>query len=400
MVIVYILETFPSYSEYFILNEITALRKQGFRIIVAAVKKGPPLYHQASSANEDTLYFGHWISPVKSAAHLYMLRKYGRRYLSVLKEEVLGGRSVAEVLRRWKHFSIAVYFLFQLRKIPFDRLHAHFLSLPSTIALIMSKLSGIAFSCSAHAHDIFTTGKPELVKKTTAAKLVITCTRFNLEYLKEMVAGDAKERIHHVYHGIDLSKWQGRKEFYPFTNGIHILTVGRLVEKKGTIYLLRAVKQLKASYALKCSIVGDGPLLPFLKEFIRQNGLEENVHLYGALEQEKIRPLYETADLFVLPCKETADGDRDGLPNVLMEALAVGVPVISTDLSAVPELIENKITGLLVPQEDPGGIAEAVILLRNDPRLYQDIVANGWEKIKKFDIHHSTHRLSQLFKGT
>lgn len=399
MVIVYILERFPSYSEYFILNEITALREQGFRIIVASVKKGPPLNDRSSSSTEPTLYFGSWFSPVKSVAHLYLLRKHGPRYWSVLREAVLAGGSVADSLRRWKHFSIAAYFLFRLRQIPVDRLHAHFLSLPSTIALIMSKLSGIEFSCSAHAHDIFTTGEPELAKKIAAAKLVITCTRFNLEYLKA-IAPEAKERIHQVYHGIDLSKWQGRKGFHPFTNGIHILSVGRLVEKKGTIYLLQAVKQLKASYEIRCSIVGGGPLLPVLKDFIRQNQLEENVHLYGALEQEKIKPLYEAADLFVLPCRETADGDRDGLPNVLMEALAVGVPVISTPVSAVPELVENRVTGLLVPQEDATAIAEAIMRLRNDTALYQYIVANGWEKIKKFDIHHSTNRLSQLLEGT
>lgn len=399
MVIVYILERFPSYSEYFILNEITALREQGFRIIVASVKKGPPL-RQALSSNEPALYLGNRISPVKSAAHLYLLRKYGRRYWAVLKEAVFAGGLAAGYLRAWKHFSIAVYFLFKLRNAPVDGLHAHFLSLPSGIALIMSKLSGIKYSCSAHAHDIFTTDKAELEKKITGARLVITCTQFNLEYLKAIVSAEAKERIHHIYHGIDLSKWQGRKGFQPFTNGIHILTVGRLVEKKGTIYLLRAVKQLKASNNIKCSIVGDGPLLPVLKEFTRQNQLEENVRFYGALEQEKIRPLYEAADLFVLPCRETADGDKDGLPNVLMEALAVGVPVISTALSAVPELIENEITGLLVPQEDAASIAKAVVRLRNDPALYQHIVANGWEKIKKFDIHHSTNRLLQLFKGT
>ncbi|HEY0058559.1 MAG TPA: glycosyltransferase, partial [Flavisolibacter sp.] len=389
----------PSYSEYFILNEITALREQGFSIIVASVKKGPPLHH-ASSSKEGTLYFGNWISPVKSVAHLYLLRKNARRYWAVVREAVLTGGSVAGSLRKWKHFSIAAYFLFRLRKIPVDRLHAHFLSLPSTIALIMSKLSGIEYSCSAHAHDIFTTGEAELARKITASRLVITCTRFNLEYLKAIAPGESKGRIHHVYHGIDLSKWQGRKGFHPFKNGIHILSVGRLVEKKGTVYLLQAVKQLKKSYGIKCSIVGEGPLLPVLKDFIRQHQLEENVHLYGALEQEKIKPLYEAADLFVLPCKKTVDGDRDGLPNVLMEALAVGVPVISTALSAVPELIENEVTGLLVPQEDAGSIAEAVMRLMNDPTLYQDIVANGWKKIKKFDIHQSTGRLSQLFRGT
>lgn len=389
MTIVYILDTFPSYSEYFILNEIASLRAKGLRIVIASVKKGPPL--KEASGNE--VFYARLFSP---AAHLYLLRRNGRRYRAVLKE-LLSAKPAAGTLRAWKHFSLAVYFLYRLRKIPVDRLHAHFLSLPASIALIMSKLSGIEYGCSAHAHDIFTTGKAELQEKIAAAKTVITCTEFNLAYLKALVSGEAAERIHHIYHGIDLSKWPGREEFHPFKKGIHLLTVGRLVEKKGTIYLLQAVERLKTYGAIKCSIVGDGPLLPYLKSFVEQHQLEGHVHFYGALEQEKIRSLYEVADLFVLPCVETKEGDKDGLPNVLMEALATGVPVISTALSAVPELIEDKVTGLLLPQGDAESIARAVLHLRDNRALYEELVVNGWEKIKKFDIRLSTEKLAQLF---
>lgn len=389
MTIVYILNTFPSYSEYFILNEIDALRAKGFRIVIASVKKGPPV--QAASGNE--VFYARLFSP---SAHLYFLRRSGRRYRAVWKE-TLSDKKAPGALRAWKHFSLAIYFLYRLRKVPIDRLHAHFLSLPASIALIMSKLSGIGCSCSAHAHDIFTTDKAELQEKINTAKMVITCTEFNLSYLKALVPAEAAKRIHHVYHGIDLSKWPKREGFHPFKNGIHLLTVGRLVEKKGTIYLLQAVERLKTYGTIQCSIIGDGPLLPYLKAFVEQHQLEGNVHFHGALEQEKIKSLYEAADLFVLPCIETNEGDQDGLPNVLMEALATGVPVISTVLSAIPELIEDKATGLLLPQADAESIAKAVLHLKDNRPLYEELLTNGWEKIKKFDIRLSTEKLAQLF---
>jgi colanic acid/amylovoran biosynthesis glycosyltransferase len=401
VVIAYVLGLFPSYSEYFILNEILALRKQGFKILVLSINKGPALEIDADDLYKDVLYGKHFFSPASWMAHLYVFQLLKMRYLRVLKEAVKHKPfSALQLAIALKNFSLAVYFIFRLRKRPIHQLHAHFLSLPASVAVLMSKLMNTPFSCSAHAHDIYITEKSELVNKILFAKFVITCTRYNAVYLSSIVAAKQQVKIHQIYHGIELDNWKRRTvDQQAFDQQqIQVLTVARLVEKKGLIYLLQAVKILKEQgYPVTCSVVGDGPLLESLQNYLHHQGLKETVHLHGALPQKEIISFYEQADVFVLPCIETAAGDKDGLPNVLLEALAVGIPVIATSISAVPELIDHEVTGLFVPQKDAASIAKAILRLKNENALYNSIIMNGWEKVKAFDIQNSTNQLCTLF---
>lgn len=368
--------------------------------MILSINKGPAF--DSSVLYNEVKYDKHFFSPVKWVAHLYVLKRQKTRYIRVLKDELMNNRfCVLHNVRTLRNFSTAAYFLFQLRKIPIDQLHAHFLSLPATIGMLMSKISGVDLSCSAHANDIFTTKKEELVIKMRHVKFIVSCTGYNVDYLKKMSTAVTKTVIHHIYHGIDLAKWPRKKvNFNRITDHeIHILSIGRLVEKKGLIYLLEAVYILKSKgHIVKCSIVGDGPLHQSFLSYIRDHQLEKTVYFLGALPQKEIRPFYEKADLFVLPCIEAANGDKDGLPNVLIEALAVGLPVVTTPVSAIPELIEHEVTGLLVPEKDSDCLANAILRLKKDTTLYHSLVKMGWEKVKDFNIEKSTNQLCKLFE--
>lgn len=396
MSIAFILGEYPSVSESFIRNEIFELRKRGIQIIMLAIKKGVG----ADNENE-VIYDGNLIASTKLLAHFYYIFRHSRSYFKALGRILFSGkRSIIQRGRDLKNFSKSIYFLFRLRKTDCMHLHAHFLSQPASIAMMMSSISGLKFSCSAHAHDIYTTPISDLKEKLKRSLFTVTCTRFNKDFLSNLSKEDRK--LHHVYHGIDFSKWPQKKFGATFSEAaeLHILCVGRLVEKKGIIYLLKAILELKQrGFQVRCNIVGDGPLSGILNDFITDHHLENEINLAGALSADLVVPFYEKADLFVLPCIEMNNGDKDGLPNVLLEALATGIPVITTPVSAIPELIEHHLTGLLVPEHDYLSIAEAIIRLRADQELYNRLIANGRKKVEAFDIKVSTGELFDVFQS-
>jgi colanic acid/amylovoran biosynthesis glycosyltransferase len=403
VLIVYILDEFPSDSEYFILNEIIELTKRGLTIqILAMRKKKGTKSNGFGLINLKVLYDKGFFSPVKLAAHFYLLFSAGIKYFKVIKKVAKGkGSSLASLVKGLTKFSTGVYFLFLSRKLPVNHIHAHFSSVPTDIAMIMSGLSGIRFSCSAHSRDIYTADKEALVRKMDQAQFFITCTMYNKMFLESLSQGVAGCKIFHVYHGINLALWPMAKLDHKVLDKakVHLLTVSRLVEKKGLIYLLEAVKMLRdRGLRIECSIIGDGPLRGQIEKYRDLNGLHRNIHLHGMLPQSAIKSFYLSADIFVLPSIVAADGDRDGLPNVLVEALAVGIPVIATSISAIPELVIHESTGILVPDRSAADIRDAILRLLRDKELCKQMAENGRRKVEEeFSIHSSTNRLVGIF---
>lgn len=403
MSIVYILGEFPSYSENFILNEVIELQKKGLEIKIFAVQQGPKMEEKLREINGRAVYGKSIFSIYSLQAHLYLFTSFREKYFQGLKEIFsFSNESFSTILKKIKNFTISAQFLFNLKKDEISHLHAHFISLPGSIAFWMSQISSIPFSCSAHAHDIYTSGKSELNRKIDAAKFIITCTSYNKKYLDAMVGRRSRDKIIHIYHGIDLNQWPQRKRVGIVGNEIHILTIGRLVEKKGIIFLLDAVKLLRErGCKVKASVIGDGPLMTDFVKYIRKYNLSEIVHFFGALAQNSVKEIYQMSDIFVLPSVVTSSGDRDGLPNVLLEALTVGVPVISTAVSAISELIIDGRSGILVPEKDPEAIVNAVLKLQNDPEFYRYLSESGRKKVEReFAISASTDRLMQLLGNT
>ncbi|MBS0563708.1 MAG: glycosyltransferase family 4 protein [Proteobacteria bacterium] len=280
-------------------------------------------------------------------------------------------------------------------------LHAHFIHTPASVARYASLLTGVGWSCSAHAKDIWITPERELRDKLAAMRWAVTCTRSGFDHLRRLAAGH--DNVFLSYHGLDLAR------FAPFggprsladgsdpANPVRILTIGRIVEKKGFDILLRALALLPGGLHWRLDHVGGGGA-GALRRLAAQLGLEPRIRWHGPRDQAEVLTLYRQSDLFALACRIAADGDRDGLPNVLVEASSQGLPCVSTDISGITELLENDVSGLVVPPERPDAFAGALASAIRDPALRRRLGAAAEARVRGgFDVQSSIGQLQALF---
>jgi colanic acid/amylovoran biosynthesis glycosyltransferase len=276
----------------------------------------------------------------------------------------------------------------------YARIHAHFASSPTTFALFLHLLTGVPYSFTGHAADIFREGTALRAKLEHAAD-VVAISGYNHAHYARLVPGLRTVRIH---CGIDPEAFAFRERRAP-GSPLRLLAVGRSVPKKGFADLLAALPRLsEAGLAWTCDIVGGGPLEARLRDQAERLGLTD-LTLHGALQQDQVRELLDAADLFVLPCVVAEDGDRDNIPVSLMEAMAVGCPVISTDVAGIPELLgEHDEYGVSVPQRDPEALARAILDLVADPGRYAAYSRAGREQVERaFNVRRSADDLGRLF---
>jgi glycosyltransferase involved in cell wall biosynthesis len=262
-------------------------------------------------------------------------------------------------------------------------------------------LAGIPFSFTAHARDLVQVPKPILRHRIREATAVVTCCSANLDYLNRVASNHPHPPFHLVPHGVDLEVFQ------PSSNGTRlldpplILSAGRLVEKKGFLDLIQALYMISlGGQRFHCEIYGDGPLKEQLANLIQAYRLEDCVRLLGAYQQEQLAPALQRASLFVLTPRVSEDGDRDGIPNVIGEALACGVPVVSTCVAGIPELVEDHKNGLLYPPGEIEAIGEGVGILLNDEKTRQQMSISARQMVaERFDQRRGAEQLVQLFCG-
>lgn len=307
---------------------------------------------------------------------------------------------------RWDCFLQAVHLIHILigqERIPgrrIDHLHAHFAHDPALIAYLIYCIAGLPFSFTAHARDLYQVPVKPLIDRIHAARAVVTCCRANLDYLLE-IAPSQRAKFSLIYHGVNLDDF--RRESLPrvelSTACPLILSVGRLVEKKGFHDLLQALLLVKKNgMNFRCEIYGDGPLRPQLTEWIEQHGMTAEVVLMGDRTQQELISVYKNASLFVLTPVQMEDGDRDGIPNVLVEAMAVGLPVVTTLVSGIPELVDHNQNGLLYPSHDVEGISEGITELLRNVEKRRQLGSAASKKIQaQFDITQAARQLRTLF---
>ena len=282
-------------------------------------------------------------------------------------------------------------------------LHAHFLHTPASLTRYAALLTGLPWSCSAHAKDIWTTPDWEKREKLAEAAWAVTCTAAGRDHLQALAP--AGKDVALVYHGLNLRRFaRSNASAAAAADGSDaqapaiIVSVGRAVPKKGYGDLLTALAALPPSLAWRFVHIGGGPLLPALKQQAGQLGLGGRIEWRGAQPQDQVLALYRQADLFVLASRIADDGDRDGLPNVLMEAQSQGVAVLATRTSGIPELIDDGATGMLVEAGDSDALARGLQTLIRQPALRQRLGEAGHRRIQaQFDMERGIDLLMDRF---
>ena len=395
--IAYIIEKFPSPTEFFILNEVLELERRNFELYILVLRKQkkylnvPELKHLKSSIIYLPKFY--FIFPFFSV--FFSPYSFLRFSLSNIHFPVSG------FLKFVRNLFICFFFASKLKSKNICHIHAHFAFLSVDIACQLAKLQGIKYSLTTHAQDIYT-NEQKIKQVIDDARFTLTCTKYNRDYLNNITQFKYKDKIFTNYHGIDPLKWQLNNLQKELNNSeICILSIARLVEKKGLIYLVEAIHILiKKGYKVKCSIIGEGPLKETLENHIKDNRSHQYVYIIDFIEQTEVKKYFITSDLFILPCIIAQNGDRDGLPNVILEAMIMGVPVISTPVSAIPEIIEDRVTGILVRKNNANAIADAILELKNDRELYNKIVENSRRKLREeFTIESCTSKLIESFKN-
>ena len=385
----YLVKAFPRVSETFIINEIIELERQELDLRVYSMIHSPDRvrHRLVDRVRSPITYLPNplWRS-LKSVLtdHLWLFRRSPRTYLATLARTLVSGdRDLIE------RFAQAACLARRLERDGVTHLHAGFVHSPGSVAWLVSLMTGLPFSLATHAKDLYHSPPALLRKKLSAARVVFTCTRYNVTQLEQLCAGAGPVRVRQAYHGTDLDRFQ----FGPYgrSKPAVVLAVARLVEKKGLDDLIRACARLKErGRAFRCHIVGDGELEASLARLIRDLDLKGLVTLEGALDQADVLAWYRRATVLALPCVVTRNGDRDGIPNVLIEAAACGVPIVTTSVSGIPELVEHGVSGLLVPPGDPLALANALEGLLQSVVLREGLRVNARARVvETFDVRRN-----------
>lgn len=395
----YLVKTFPKISETFILREVLALEAAGVELEIFALRQ---------PEEEKT----HALAAQVRARVSYLPWRLRREPLTLLWAQLVMllthpigyCRALAFPLRhrhadRTQDFLQAACLAWRLRRDRIDHLHVHFINKPADVAALAQRMTGVPMSITAHAKDIYLTADAELARKMGQARFVVTCNEYNRRYLQERSPEGVS--LLRIYHGIDPQyfrpNWtQGGAAEIPM-----ILSVGRLREKKGFFCLLDACRLLNVGgQPFRCVIAGYGPLRAQLEQRIAEYGLTDKVSLTGVLTQDEIVELYRQATLFALPCQITEDGDRDGIPNVLIEAMAMELPVVTTNVSGIPELVDHNRNGLLLKPENPVALAAALKRLLDRPELRKELGQAARQKVTRyFSMQRNSELLRDLFQG-
>lgn len=400
--VAFVLKGYPRLSETFIAQEIAALERRGLDILIVSLRhptdarthpihaeiRAPLLYLPEYLRDDAMRVLRAWWSvrrlPGYRAARAVWLRDLWRD-------------RTANRVRRFGQALVLAH------ETPADvvRLHAHFLHTPASVTRYAATMRGLVWSGSAHAKDIWTTPQWDLREKLASCEWLVTCTGTNRDYLDTLAPA---RRVELVYHGLDLERFPLRPWDRPASDGsspdrpVQILSVGRLVEKKGTDLLLDALALLPPHLHWRLVHVGGGPLREVLGLRAASLGIADRITWRGAMTQDQLLVEYGGSDLFALASRIAQDGDRDGLPNVLMEAQSQGLPCVATDVSAIHELISDGITGVLVEPEAPIALARALEQLIADPARRRILGEAGRARVAaSFGMQNNLNRLAVKF---
>lgn len=399
MSLAYLTSIFPKLTATFIYREVIELQRRGKHIKIYSLHK--PDHSELSEESIPLCEETYYLLPVKTSrlfkSHIKFLVRNPLKYGITLLRMMTGTYDkFQDRLRGLMHFGEGVVLADKMLYDGITHIHAHYASHPTSVARVIFLLANIPYSFTAHAHDIWN-DRLMLPEKIQEATFAICCTKIGQKRLIEQAKQDVSKKIHLVYHGLDVRKFNLPQNGEERENNL-ILSIGSLGVTKGFPDLIKACAILKGrNINIRCLIIGEGDLRPKLEALIHSYNLAGQVNLIGALPQEKIIEFYRKARVFVLPCITTINGNHDGLPNVLMEAMATGLPVITTANTGQIELINNRVHGLLVAQNSPMEIANAIESLIKDNNLWKKIQYNARQRmVNDFDNRNTIKPLLNL----
>ncbi len=426
--VAYVLKGFPRLSEMFIASEIYRLEQAGLPLrifvikprdeetnheVVDLIKAKPEYLPPASSVSAVSQL--RWLKQNLSRFLPGLMRVFLRRPIGTMRAMLSASAQAIRARHSFWSLPRKVYLKEFLQATALaDRLHAtkdvrhlhaHFCHGAATVTWLASQITGLPFSFTAHAKDIYcgTLNPASLLRrKMNAAKFVVTCTEANQQHLQQI----SKTKVHCIYHGLnaDFCRLLAGQTEGPKRNGhLRVLSVGRLVPKKGFDVLIDACVTLRdQAVPFETTIIGEqGEHESEIRRQIVRHRLDGHVQILGPVTQRELFAEYRRSTVFCLPCRVLENGDRDGIPNVLMEAMACGLPIISTTVSGIPEIVSHGVNGLLVPPDDSVSLVEALLQLKRDPLLGQRLSREATRTVsEKFDGEEFANQLARLFTET
>ncbi|WP_029894636.1 glycosyltransferase family 4 protein [Desulfohalovibrio reitneri] len=399
-----VLKGFPRISETFISNEIALLERSGYRVRIISMRHPRESFsHESVKAIKARVDYlpstlrGNICKLLAANIRAIRLHRKGwTRAAGLAGRRLLRSRKIATL----KHLLQAGWIA--ARVLPGSgicHLHAHFAHSPTSVTLFTSIITGLPFSFTAHAKDVWTQKPAQLKEKIEQAEFVVTCTEHNREYLAGLTQ-EGSTPVHRVYHGIDVRLFSPNGG-PPTSRPFRILTVARLTTKKGLPTVFRALRRL-ADQGVDFSycLVGDGDERERILEMLTELDLAGRTQWLGVQPHDEVMRQLASAHAFVLGCEIAPDGDRDGIPNVLAEAMAMQVPVVATSVSGIPELVESGKNGLLVEPGDSDGMADALRRLLTDKNLRAAILPKARQKVlRDFDNARCAEELIEVYRS-
>jgi colanic acid/amylovoran biosynthesis glycosyltransferase len=381
-----LLSRFPLVTETFILREVIEMERQGRPVrLVPIVREHPQVVHREALPWMRRLLDARLLSPAVLGALFRALRRRPGQVLKLLARLAAASAGSPNFLvRTLALFPKAVWAAERLAAEEVGHLHAHFATHPATLALVVSELTGIPWSFTVHAHDLFVR-REMLGEKLAAARSVRAISRFNRELLERWYPAEAAGKVEVIHVGIDPDLYRRLPPPPAPSVGLpELLCIASFRPYKGLPVLLDACRRLAdAGVGFRCQIVGDGPMRPELERRVAELGLAGIVRLAGALPQDEVARRLGASTAFVLPSVVAPDGQMEGIPVALMEAMAAGRPVVASALSGVPELVEHGVSGLLVPPGDAPALAAALQRLLADPELARGLGERGRQAVER-----------------
>ena len=404
MRLAYILTQFPNFTETFVEREIREIRGRGYSVDIYSLKKfkGWDKTQETMTGYKNCVNYANFISLPVVFSNIYWFIRRPINYLRTiyfLASKL--GDNPKEVLKALGSLPIIFHFARKQAKDQVEHIHSHFARMGATAAMVCADMLNVPFSFTVHAFDIFL-GKddPYLKEKLAKCKSIACISHYNIQYLREISpeidqtkfkivrCGIEPEKIHYIDH-------EGVPEV------IKILSVGSLVEKKGHVYLIQAIKELvtRGQDNILCEIIGGGPDKASIQHLIDQLEVGDHVKLLGPLTQLHVERYLIHCDIFVLACINAKNGDKDGIPVALMEAMAIGRPVISTYVSGIPELVTNELNGCLIHERDVNALSNALSKLINSEEVRKKYGRNATQKISdEFSVKENALKLVEIFE--